>query len=627
MGALMNKYHWRAKLAYRFDNIMSKGIIALIGLLGLASLVFIAAVSAVVSIFSLYPPEGPLGFFEVFWASLLRTLDPGTMGQDDGFGFRAAMLVVTLSGVILVASLIGVISNAFNARIEQLRKGRSRVLEKDHTLILGWNSKVFSIIHEIAVANLSRSNPCIVILADRDKVEMEDEIHSKIKRLENSRVIVRSGDPMSLIDLEIANPTQARSIVILASDEDLDADSISIKTCLALVNSNNRKDGDYHIIGEIKSEENLEAAYLVGGKEAHWVLGDDLIARLIVQTCRQSGLSAVFTELLDFAGAELYPTKQPALVGKTYGVALLSFTQGCVLGLIRGSRVELNPSPDRVITEEDEIIVIAEDDSAITIGPVAEIDDSVLLPVTRPEHKPEKTLILGYNKSLREILGEMANYMASGSQVTIVSDAQNPELGYFDGLKVNYLEADPTDSHVLERLDVKTYDHIVVLADRERFSMQRGDARTLLTLLHLREMAKKQGAALNIVSEMLDDRNRELAETTDADDFIVSDKLVSLMLAQLEENPELTHVFDALLSSDGSEIRLHPAEWYVALGVPVDFNTVIAAAAKHQDSAVGFSIVSQKNLDHRLFGVTLNPNRTEKVVFEPGDRIVVLTND
>jgi voltage-gated potassium channel Kch len=627
MGALVNKYHWRAKLAYRFDNIMAKGIVALIGLLGLASLLFIGVVSAVVSIFGLYPPEGPLGFFEVFWASLLRTLDPGTMGQDDGFGFRAAMLVVTLSGVILVASLIGVISNAFNARIEQLRKGRSKVLEKDHTLILGWNSKIFSIIHEVAVANLSRTNPCIVILADKDKVEMEDEIHAKIKQRTNSRIIVRSGDPMSLIDLEIANPTQARSIVILASDDEPDADSISIKTCLALVNSNNRKEGEYHIIGEIKSEENLEAAHLVGGKEAHWVLGDDLIARLIVQTCRQSGLSAVFTELLDFDGAELYPTKQPSLVGKTYGVAMLSFTQGCAVGLIQGSHVELNPSPDRIITENDEIIVIAEDDSAISVGSLAQIDDSVILPVTRPLHEPEKTLILGYNKSLREILGEMAHYMANGSEVTIVTDTTNPELGFFEGLKVNYVEADPTDNHILERLDVKSFDHIVVLADRERFSVQKGDARTLLTLLHLREMAKRQGAALNIVSEMLDDRNRELAETTDADDFIVSDKLVSLMLAQLEENPELSHVFSALLSSDGSEIRLHPAEWYVALGVPVDFNTVIAAAAKHFDSALGFSIASQKKIDHRLFGVTLNPNRTQKVVFEPGDRIVVLTND
>lgn len=622
----MDKYHWRVRLAYGFDNLMSKGLIALIGLLGLVSLIFIALISGIVAIFGLYPPDGPLGFFEVFWGSLLRTLDPGTMGQDDGFGFRAAMLAVTLSGVILVASLIGVISNAFNARIELLRKGRSRVLEKDHTLILGWNSKVFSIIREISVANLSRTNPCIVILADRDKVEMEDEIHAKLKKISNSRVIVRSGDPMSLIDLEIANPNQARSIVILASDDDQDSDSVSIKICMALVNSASRKQSDYHIVGEIKEEENLEAAALVGGHEAHWILGDDLIARLIVQTSRQSGLSAVFTELLDFDGAELYPTSQPTLVGKTYGEALFAFRRSCVLGLISGASVELNPELGRKISATDQILVISEDDASIELGEPVAVDTSNFAQASRPPTLPERTLILGINRKIVEILEEMSKYMANGSQVVVVDNQPPPPLKNIGSLKVEFLESDPTDRRVLESMDVKAFDHIVVLADLERFSVQRGDARTLLTLLHLRDMAKRQGASLNIVSEMLDDRNRELAESTDADDFIVSDKLVSLMMAQLEENPGLAHVFKEFLTSDGSEIRLHPAEWYVQLNTEVDFNTVIAAASHQGESAVGFSILANRQTDQRLHGVTLNPSRLEKVRFVEGDRIVVLTD-
>ena len=38
-------------------------------------------------------------------------------------------------------------------QLDELRKGRSKVLEKDHTLILGWNSKVFPIVSEICIAN------------------------------------------------------------------------------------------------------------------------------------------------------------------------------------------------------------------------------------------------------------------------------------------------------------------------------------------------------------------------------------------------------------------------------------------------------------------------------------------
>ena len=36
----------------------------------------------------------------------------------------------------------------------------------------------------------------------------------------------------------------------------------------------------------------------MGGKEAIYVQGEDLIARVTAQTCRQSGLSVVYTALL-----------------------------------------------------------------------------------------------------------------------------------------------------------------------------------------------------------------------------------------------------------------------------------------------------------------------------------------
>ena len=45
---------------------------------------------------------------------------------------------------------------------------------------------------------------------------------------------------------------------------------------------------------------------------------------------------------------------------------------------------------------------------------------------------------------------------------------------------------------------------------------------------------------------MPDVRNRQLAEVTRADDFIVSDSLVSLLLSQIAENRDLNAVFGDL---------------------------------------------------------------------------------
>ena len=53
-------------------------------------------------------------------------------------------------------------------------------------------------------------------MADRDKVEMEDEIAAKVPDLRNTRVICRSGDPTDLYDLALVTPQTSRSIIVLS---------------------------------------------------------------------------------------------------------------------------------------------------------------------------------------------------------------------------------------------------------------------------------------------------------------------------------------------------------------------------------------------------------------------------
>jgi voltage-gated potassium channel Kch len=606
---------------------MAKGLKSVILLLVLATLVLVAIVSFFVVVFRLYPESGPIEYPEAFWLGMLRTLDAGTMGSDQGFGFRAAMLVITLLGVVLVATLIGAISNWFTERAIDLRKGRSKVLVNNHTLILGWNSKVFTLINEICLANASENNATIVVLADRDKVEMEDLIASHVKHKFGSRVIVRSGDPMSLVDLEITNHSEAKSVVILPPDDVEDPDSVSIKTALALINNKNRKEGKYHIVGVISDLHNLEAAHLVGGDEVAWIVGEDLIARLIVQTSRQSGLSAVFTELLDFEGSEIYEAEYPELTGKTYAEIATLLEDGVLIGFVDQNSVQLNPAPGSALKQGQKLIVIAEDNSAIKIGKSRSVDSTAFAEKTSFQHSPEKTLILGANENLTGIISEMANYQRAGSSITIVTEYEVEQNLQFDGIQLSWILDDPADRRCLSKLDVTSFDHVVVLTDSNRYSHQHADARTLMTLLHLRELAKKDDSRINIVSEMLDDRNRELAESTHADDFIVSNKLVSLMMAQVEENPELTKIFKSLFSSEGSEIMLHPAEWYVKLGVPVTFDQVVASALRMNESAIGFNMQANATDNLRTYGVTLSPARDKQMTFQPGDKVVVLSEN
>src|SRR5919199_453639 len=590
----MRKVTLTDRLRYRFDNTISRGTVALIG--WLLAVVLVLTSSLLVYATGIAPEVGGRrpGFLQTLWFNLMRTIDPGNVGGDKGsWLFLLSMLAVTVGGILVFSTLIGVIFTGIEDKLSDLRKGRSFVVERGHTIIFGWSPEIFSIIAELAAANESRKkSACIAILAQKDKVEMEDEIRERVGKTRNTRVVCRTGDPIDIDDVEIVNPHDARSIIILSPEGD-EADSQVIKTILALTNNPGRRKSPYHIVSRIREPENLGVARMVGRDEVELVPVDDFIARLTAQTCRQSGLSVVYTDLLDFEGHEIYFAEEPHLVGKTFGEALPAYESCSVIGLrARDGAIRLNPPMETGISAGDAVILIAEDDSEISLSEAAEPDG--LGAIQKPGaivQRPERTLILGWNRRAPTMIAKLDSYVPPGSEVTVVAHDGVPT--HFDGLhnqRVACQVGNTTDRRTLDGLEVPSYDHVVVLSYSDELDHEEADSRTLVTLLHLRDIAERDGGSFSIVSEMLDDRNRELAEITRADDFIVSDRLVSLMMCQVSENKELSAVFEDLIDPEASELYLKPAEEYVEPGAPLRFYTVIEAARRRDEVAVGYRI-------------------------------------
>ncbi|MEQ1902027.1 MAG: hypothetical protein ABL866_14990 [Devosia sp.] len=623
-----------ARLRYAFDKSMAAGPVALIGWLAILSLILIAIAGGVLALLRIAPEGGsPLDFGEAVWESLMRTLDSGTMGGDSGWGFRWVMLVVTLGGIFVVSALIGVLSSGLESKLDQLRKGRSDVLERDHTIILNWSASIFDVISELTIANQSRRRPRIVIMADRDKVEMEDEIAAKVPHLRNTRIICRSGDPTDLGDLAIVSPQTSRSIIVLSPEAE-DPDSRVVKTVLALVNDPRRRTEKYQIAAEIRDSKNAELARVVGGKEVQLVLADELIARIVVHSSRQSGLSAVYSELLDFDGCELYTMEQKPIEGSSFGDALMAYDASTLIGLCgEDGKVYLNPPMETQIRPGMKAILIAEDDATIkvTANPL-NVDHTAITLYRRPEKKPERTLMLGWNRRGPMIAFELSRYVSPGSLLTIAADT--PELQAEVGnlmisgsnLQVEYGIVDTSSRSALDGLNIPSYEHVLVLGYSDHMDAQATDTRTLVTLLHLRKIAEASGSHINVVSEMIDVRNRELAEVTRADDFVVSNKLVSLMLAQASENENLSAIFEDLLDEQGSEFYMRPAELYLELDHPMSFYTVTEACRQRGEVAIGH-VRKRADGDGRMGGVVVNPKKSETLSYQAGDRIIVLARE
>ncbi len=630
----MKKFTFRQHLNYAFDNIMARGTIALIGWLCAVTAVLIAGIALPLYLTQTAVNEdgesASLG--RLLWMGLMRTLDPGTMGGDQGSPlFLVSMLGMTIVGIFVLSILIGIINSGISDKIDQLRKGRSLLVETDHTIIIGWSPSIFCIISELVKANESRpGSPCIAVLAEKDKVEMEEEIQMRCGLDKHTRVVCRSGNPIEAADLEIVTPAHSRSIILLGGEDTsdgCDADTQIIKTLLAILHSPQRRAEPYSITAEIVDPEKFEVAELIAGEEGRIILVDEWVARIMAQTSLQSGLSSVYTELLDYGGDEIYFRAEPKLVGKTFADAVFAFSSSTVIGMKRADgQVVLLPPMDTVLSETDELVTIAEDDDKIFCDFAYRPSEGVK-PCSVPSESalvsPLKILVLGWNRRGARVVGELDGYLAEGSLIQVVADlSEVPELPETKNT-VRFLLSDTGTRAVLESLDLKQYERVIVLGYSDQYEMQAADAKTLMTLCLLRGISDSEGIRIPIVSEMEDVRNRRLAQISRADDFIISDHLISLLMTQVSENPDLIHVFRDLLDEDGCEMYLKPAGRYAG-EAPVPFGKVVEASVVRGEIAIGYRIAAQGHDPENGFGIKVNPKKQDLVALKAEDQVLVL---
>ncbi|MFN2544199.1 MAG: hypothetical protein ABR600_06460 [Actinomycetota bacterium] len=609
----------RSKIRYRLDTALSRGAWVVIGYLGLVTLgiVVVAAVVAALARFAGWGGGNDhLGFFEALWQMLLRVVDGGTFSADSSWPTRVLALMVTLAGIFIAGSLIGLISSAVDQKIDALRRGRSHVLEKGHTLILGWSARVPTIVSELVIANESEKRAAIVVLADVDKTEMEETLRTAVGDLRTTRLIGRRGDPGRLSDLELVGARDARSIVIMSGGE---GDAGAVKTSLAVLGLG--LDG-VPILVEMESAAQADTLEAVTDGAILTVNSDRVIAEVTAQACHERGLAEVFRELLDFDGDELYLKAFPDLAGSTYADVQQAFERAAVLGLADDDGVVLNPPPDRVVGAEDRVLALAEDDAVFeSTGrrpvPAVEVGD-------QPDPElPKHVLLVGWSGLAPRVIRELDEFLAPGSRFTVVVDPElisTSDVQIEDELRNSTVDVRPLSGgpeRLGELLGDEEYDQGILLGYRHGISHGDADARTLLTLMALRKRwPKGHPPEVRLVAEVLDQRNVHIAQMAGVDDFIVSDELASLMLAQLSERAELREVFDELFDADGASISLRPAGRFAPNGT-VTFAQVVAAGNRFNESVLGYRTAA----DGR---VVLNPTKSERLAFAPGDEVVVV---
>lgn len=624
----------RDRIHYRFDTLMSRGTAVLVVSLWLASGAMILLITAALMAVGLNPVNAqgqPASFAEVAWMCLMRTLDGGTMGSDTGaWGFLLAMLFVTTCGILVMSLLVGILTSGIDQRLREMRKGRSFVVERNHVVVLGWTEQIGLILRELLLANEFDRRFRAVVLAPRDKVEMEDDLRRRLDPRQLAKVVCRTGDPTDMKDLEIVNPEAARAIIVLPGGSAA-REALTIQTVMAL--STAARHGERLIVTQAEHPATARLLELVARRGLQAVASSDLAARLAAQTCRQPGLAAVYHDLMNFVGNEIYLCPGAAVTGSAFGDVLLAFANAVPIGIRRADgTIRLNPPMTTRIVDGDALIAIGAGLSDVRFtGFHRGIFDAAVINTlwshTPPARHAERTLLLGWNGWSAKFLQELDLFVPPGSSALVVSQAPRPEdiaaqlpTG-LQHLTVEVRAGEASDRAALESLGVDAFDHVLVLADAERLAPDTADARSLVILLYLREIAARCGHRFSVTSEILVEKNREVLAEAGVDDLISTAQVGSLMITQVVQNPEISRVFASLFDPAGSEFYLKPAENYIATGVPVDFYTVIMAAREHGEIAVGYHPARRRG------GLVFNPVKTDRVLYTPGDRLVVLAED
>ena len=370
----------------------------------------------------------------------------------------------------------------------------------------------------------------------------------------------------------------------------------------------------------------------------------------------------VYGEVLSFDGCEMY-FHEDDWGEINFGDLAFYFPDGVPMGVKQADETLLiNPPVDYAMRQGDAILILAEDDSTIDYQKGNAVATAQDLPLAggRLKQTVERELIIGWTPKVETILREYADYVLKGSEIDILLrpptdgsngapsaddirgyiDLLNQELG--ETVKITLVESDPLSSEELKTLGPFQYDNILILSQGSGDSDdERMDSETIVILLLLRNIFREEtrdhpasykheinGHTTKLITEVLNSENQELVARAGVNDFIISNRFISMLLAQISEDADIKRVYDDLFQEDGSEIYLKPVTHYFAeFPIRVTYADMIRVAQKREEVCLGVKIKALEEDMHRNFGVKLIPEKDAEYELHAEDTLVVLAED
>ncbi len=313
-------------------------------LLGAGAVVFLGGLG-------FYVFEKQVGLWDALWWAVVTatTVGYGDISPATPAG-RVIGVAVMLVGIGFVGLLTATIAGIVIENRLRKNRGLGAVKVSNHYLICGWNYKGPDLVAEIRADAKSRTAPIVVLAELNEKPPVDDPDFHFVRGEVHEETLKR------------ANAAEARAAVVLA-DEKLEPQARDAMSILSTLTIKTLYPSLYTCV-ELVDPKNIDHCRRAHADEI--IVGGELCTNLLAQAVLDPGVTQVVTELVSNRyGQALYKVAPPSdLVGRPFleilGALKKNYGALCVAVERRGrGMLETNPDPDRVLREDDRLLVIA----------------------------------------------------------------------------------------------------------------------------------------------------------------------------------------------------------------------------------------------------------------------------
>ena len=537
------------------------------------NVVFILCSTALISIL---PENRGRSLFETIRLAFTLMVNPsGKYTYSEAPISLIITTIVVLMGMIsLTGGTVGFITSVINSFLEKTANSKRSLKLKDHIVILNFNQRVPAVLSDYCFDD--EDSTYIVIMTEQDKDSVSkiiDEMYNQLgmkKRFNN--VIVRTGNPMSKLDLDRISLSEAKTVILMTPDgsikssfESMEEAGFTVSKLFMFVtgylgaqtNQNNT-----NIIVETSSE-NMDKMIqdyrrIDTNRQIAAVQFNKIVGKILGVTAIMPTTNDVLRQLFSFEGTEVYTRTPPS-------------------NLTIHDELKLNRSVLPLFDKNGLRIYIAENENEFSKTRPSEyklkkaLPKEELLPcLTFPK---SEIVIVGVNSKLPFILESLCCFKKEYNNTQLhviladtIEKAGDLQLIYENPNYADVLMPDKYQPVIIQNLfrpmdelkDIvnNSADTLLFLSDDT--SDSKIDEKPLLYWTDIQhKMASNNNP--DIVVEIREAENQNIIKRKNKDQILVSDDFLGHLYAQLGKNPLRVDVIMDLITSEGDTSSVNAA--------------------------------------------------------------------